>query len=117
MASKYNYQEPLEHIIKVLVENPEEIEIRQEEDGTIINLFVKANPSDYGSIIGKRGKMINNIKNILKVKAVKDGVKININIDDDAPRPSRETENETADSEEEIIENDDVEEDKVTEEE
>lgn len=102
MASKYNYKDPLEHIIKVLVENPDEIEIRQEEEGTVVNLYVKANPSDYGSIIGKRGKMINNIKNLLKVKAVKDGVKININIEDDAPKPTnkKEAEEETLESEE-----------------
>ncbi|NCT55377.1 KH domain-containing protein [bacterium] len=94
MKDSFNYKEPLEKIITVLVDNPKEVEIREEVDGTIVNLYIKANPNDYGVIIGRGGKMINNIKNILKVKAVKDGIKINLNIDD------REPESSTADNKE-----------------
>lgn len=78
----YNYQEPLEYILKLIVNNPEDLEITQKEDGTVVDLFIKANPEDYGIIIGKGGERIKNIKKILTVKAVRDGVKLNINVDD-----------------------------------
>lgn len=80
---KDNYKETLEYLLKFIVENPNDIEIEQTNEGTLINLNVKANKSDYGTIIGKGGQMIQNIRRILTVKAVKDGVKINIKIDDE----------------------------------
>ncbi|HHH14312.1 MAG TPA: KH domain-containing protein [candidate division WWE3 bacterium] len=86
----YNYKEPLEYILKLLVTHPEELEVRQEEEGTVVNLYVKANKEDYGIIIGKGGQRIKNIKNILTVKAVKDGVKINIHVDEEGKKESKE---------------------------
>lgn len=80
---KYDYQEPLEYILKLIVNNPEDLEVTQKEDGTVVDLYVKANKEDYGIIIGKKGDRIKNIKKILTVKAVKDGVKLNIKVDDD----------------------------------
>ena len=80
---EYNYQEPLEYILRLIVNNPDELEITQKEEGTVIDLFIKANPSDYGIIIGRGGERIKNIKKILTVKAVRDGVKLNIHVDDD----------------------------------
>ncbi|MBP7859535.1 KH domain-containing protein [Patescibacteria group bacterium] len=80
---KDNYKEILEYILKFIVESPKEIEITENVTGTLIDLNVKANKADYGTIIGKGGQMIQNIRKILTVKAVKDGVKINIRIDDE----------------------------------
>jgi len=79
---KYNYKEPLEYILNLIVNHPEELEVTQKESGTIVDLYIKANPSDYGIIIGKKGERVKNIKKILTVKAVKDGVKLNIKVDD-----------------------------------
>lgn len=93
---KYDYKAPLEYIYKLIVNHPEDLVVRQEENDTIVNLYITANKEDYGVIIGSGGERIKNVKKILTVKAVRDGVKLNIKVDDDNSRD----EVETADEEE-----------------
>ena len=64
-------KELLEYIAKALVENPDEVEvIREEEEGKIV-LKLKVADEDKGRIIGKRGRIADSIRAILRVKAVK----------------------------------------------
>ena len=65
-------KELLEYIAKALVENPDEVEVIQEEEeeGKII-LKLKVADEDKGRIIGKRGRIAESIRAILRVKAVK----------------------------------------------
>lgn len=79
-----NYKEVLEYILKFLVEYPEDLVVTESREGSIVDLNVKANKKDYGTIIGKGGQMIQNIRKVLTVKAVKDNVKVNIKIEDEA---------------------------------
>lgn len=84
------YGKALEYMVKIIAENPDEVEITEQTDGTVITLYIKAAKSDYGAIIGKGGQMVQNMRRILTVKAVKDGIKININIDDEEGRAQSE---------------------------
>lgn len=84
------YAQALEYMVKIIAENPDEVEITEQTDGTVITLYIKAAKSDYGAIIGKGGQMVQNMRRILTVKAVKDGIKININIDDEEGRTQSE---------------------------
>ncbi len=59
----------LEFIIKNIVDNPKDIEIRQEIEGEQIKLTVFAPQEQIGPIIGKGGKTIKAIKRLLAVKA------------------------------------------------
>ena len=65
-------KELLEYIAKALVENPDEVEVTQEEEeeGKIV-LKLKVADEDKGRIIGKRGRIAESIRAILRVKAVK----------------------------------------------
>ncbi|WP_304037122.1 KH domain-containing protein [Mesonia mobilis] len=65
-------KELLEYIAKELVENPDEVEVIQEEEeeGKIV-LKLKVADEDKGRIIGKRGRIAESIRAILRVKAVK----------------------------------------------
>tara|TARA_B100001013_G_scaffold88902_1_gene49253 strand:+ start:641 stop:871 length:231 start_codon:yes stop_codon:yes gene_type:complete len=65
-------KELLEYIAKALVENPDEVEVIQEEEeeGKIV-LKLKVADEDKGRIIGKRGRIAESIRAILRVKAVK----------------------------------------------
>lgn len=87
-----NYKEVLEYILKFIVENPEDIKVAETVDGSIVDLHVTANKNDYGTIIGKGGQMIQNIRKVLTVKAVKDNVKVNIKIEDELPGAKTSTE-------------------------
>jgi len=65
-------KELLEYIAKQIVENPDEVEVIQEEEeeGKIV-LKLKVADEDKGRIIGKRGRIAESIRAILRVKAVK----------------------------------------------
>lgn len=80
---KNSYKDALEYILKFIVENPDEVKVEEKVDGSIVDLVVTANKGDYGTIIGKGGQMIQNIRKVLTVKAVKDNIKVNIKIDDE----------------------------------
>ena len=65
----------LEFILIHLVDNPEEvkIEITEEERGT--TYLIHVHPDDMGKVIGKKGSVINSIRNIAKIRALKEGIR------------------------------------------
>lgn len=68
----------LKHILDNIIEG--EYSISEEEDNGFIVYKISAPQDQIGRVIGKNGKTINAIKNILKVRAVKDNVRIDIQI-------------------------------------
>lgn len=70
----------LEFIITGIVEKDKEVEVLEEEQDGIVNLTIKLNPSDIGRVIGKEGKVIKAIRNVMRIPAVLQGKKIYINL-------------------------------------
>ncbi len=68
----------LEYIITQIVDEPKEVEITEQEDNGMINFTIKVAPSDMGKIIGKNGKVIRAVRNVVKISAIKQNKKINI---------------------------------------
>jgi len=76
----------LEFIIKSISSKPEEVEIKiQEGERDQIEFHLQANPEDLKIIIGKKGRTIRAIRNLLKLKAFKEGKKISLIIDEKSP--------------------------------
>lgn len=70
----------LSYIVSAIVEKPEEVEITEEEQGGIVNLTIKVDKDDMGKIIGKNGRVIKAIRNVLKIPAIKHDKKIYITL-------------------------------------
>jgi len=68
----------LSYILNSIALEPEKIKIEEEEIDNIINLKIHAAQKDMGRIIGKNGKIIRAIRNVLKIPAIKQNKKINI---------------------------------------
>lgn len=68
----------LEYIVAQIVDDPEKVEISQGEDNGMINFAIKVASTDMGKIIGKNGKVIRAIRNVIKISAIKQNKKINI---------------------------------------
>lgn len=73
-------KEFLEFILKEIVKNPDQIEVEEEIEGTLRRYNICAAKDDMGLIIGKEGKTIRSIRAIMKAKAIKEGIKIYINV-------------------------------------
>jgi hypothetical protein len=70
----------LEYILLSIVENTDKVSIEEKEENGIINFTVKVAKEDMGKVIGKNGKVIRSIRNVLKIPAIKQNKKINITL-------------------------------------
>lgn len=69
----------LEYILKNTIGNPE-IEVSEDDRDGILTFIVSSPQEEVGKIIGKNGRTINSIKNILKIIAIKEEKKIEIEV-------------------------------------
>lgn len=70
----------LEYIITQIADDPEKVVINEQEDQGMINFSITVAPADMGKIIGKSGKVIRAIRNVVKISAIKQNKKINITL-------------------------------------
>ena len=69
-----------EYVTRNLADNPDAIEVDVEERGDEVALMVRANPSDMGRLIGKRGRVIQALRQLVRAAGTADGVKANVDI-------------------------------------
>jgi hypothetical protein len=70
----------LTSIVKALVDNPDDVSIEEVDDNGYVTLTITVNKDDMGKIIGKEGKVIRAIRNVMKIPAMKQSKKINISL-------------------------------------
>jgi len=75
-------RELVEHIARNLVENPEAVEVNEEQTEQGIILSLKVAPKDMGKVIGKQGRIARAIRAVVKAAAIKKGVKATLEIRD-----------------------------------
>jgi hypothetical protein len=68
----------LEHIVKSVVEKPDEVEIQVENNEKETTLAVKVGDGDMGRVIGRRGRIANAIRTVTRAAAVRDGLSISV---------------------------------------
>lgn len=73
-------KDTLHYIISSIVDDPKAVVIEEKEEDGILNLIVTVAKDDMGKVIGKEGKVIRSIRNIMKIKAMKHGLRINISL-------------------------------------
>ena len=69
-------QQFLEKIVKTIVSNPEAVEITEEIQDNWHHLKLNVAEEDMGLIIGKSGKSISALRALLRIKAIKEGKQI-----------------------------------------
>ncbi len=71
----------VEYIAKSIASYPDEVRVTQEddEDGRII-LKLEVAPDDKGKVIGRQGRVAQSIRVLLRVAAVKQGARANLEI-------------------------------------
>ena len=68
------------YIVSSIVDSPKEVEVKEEESGGVVNFTVTVAKEDMGKIIGKNGKVIKSIRNVMKIPAIKNNKKIFISL-------------------------------------
>jgi len=70
----------LEFIVKQIVDNPDSVAIEETDDNGFVTLTITVAKEDMGKIIGKEGKIIRAIRNVMKIPAIKQQKKIQISL-------------------------------------
>jgi len=70
----------LNYIVTAIVEKPEEVKITEEEQDGVVNFGIDVAEEDMGRVIGKNGKVIKAIRNIMKISSIKQNKRIYISL-------------------------------------
>lgn len=83
-------KELLEHIIKSIVNNPDDVTVEEKESvdfpGLTI-LSIEVAETDKGVVIGRKGRTINSIRDIITISAIRNDRRVKVMLKDDR-RPS-----------------------------
>ncbi|HEX4489787.1 MAG TPA: KH domain-containing protein [Acidimicrobiia bacterium] len=73
----------VEHIARHLVDDPDAIDIAVEERRSgDITVIVHAGPGDVGRLIGKRGRVVQAIRQVARAAAAAEGVRATVDVAD-----------------------------------
>jgi len=72
----------LEYLVKSVVENPGEVEVEVVERQGSITLEVTVADGDMGRVIGRRGRVANSIRTLVRAAASKDGSSVDVDFID-----------------------------------
>ena len=70
----------LAFLTKSIVDHPEEIIIKEKEEEGLTSLNLQAHPEDIKMIIGKKGRTIKAIRELLKIRAIKEKKRFSFNL-------------------------------------
>lgn len=70
----------IEFIVKALVDDPSEVEIKEIEGQTVTLYELRVSKSDIGKVIGKRGRTAGAIRTILNAVSTKQGKRAELEI-------------------------------------
>ena len=68
----------LEHIVKSVVEKPDEVQIDIQTIDSETTLAVRVGDGDMGRVIGRRGRIANAIRTVSRASAVRDCVAVSV---------------------------------------
>lgn len=72
----------LDLLVTSLVDDPDAVRIDPIEQRDRVRLEVRVGPDDMGRVIGKRGRVANAIRTVVRAAAVRDDVNVDIEFED-----------------------------------
>ncbi len=72
----------LEHAVKSLVDNPDDVKIDRTVDEMGVLLTLSVNPQDMGKIIGREGNTAKALRTLLRVVGMKNNSRVNLKINE-----------------------------------
>ena len=72
----------LEYVARNIVDDPEAVVVEADERGNRIDLRLHVAPDDMGKIIGKRGRVAQAIRTLVRAAGAREGVEASVDIVD-----------------------------------
>ena len=70
----------IEYIARSLVDNPMEVQVRQDRMGSKTRLELRVAKEDMGRVIGKSGRVANAMRILLRVSAAREGKQVTLDV-------------------------------------
>ena len=77
-------QDFLEYVVKMLVDNPDDVKVSRQVDEMGVLLTLDVNPADMGKVIGRSGNTAKAIRILLRVVGMKNNARVNLKINEPA---------------------------------
>jgi predicted RNA-binding protein YlqC (UPF0109 family) len=68
-------KELIEYISRAIVDSPDGVRVREEEQGDTVIYYLEVAEADMGKVIGKQGRIANAMRALLKVAAARRGLR------------------------------------------
>ena len=95
----------IEYIVSNIVNHPESVIVTEELDKEVNKYFIKVDPEDVGRVIGKEGKVIKSIRQIVRIAAIQKGTRAIVDLlEDGEARQDKEDIEPVSESSEELVE-------------
>ena len=72
----------VEYLAKGLVDTPDEVRVTETDEGDRIVVRLDVAEGDWGKVIGKGGRIASSIRSLVKVAAVREDVRVGLEIGD-----------------------------------
>ncbi|MGE5595322.1 MAG: KH domain-containing protein [Hyphomicrobiales bacterium] len=72
----------VEYLAKALVDNPDEVKVQERQEGDRVVIRLDVAEGDWGKVIGKGGRIASAMRSLVKVAAVKEDVRVSLEIGD-----------------------------------
>ena len=73
-------KETLTGIAKAIVDNPDDVSVKETVNGSKVDLVLSVSEDDMGMVIGKHGKIAKAIRTVMRVAASTDGRDVTVEI-------------------------------------
>lgn len=80
-------KDTLLYFVTSLVDNPNDVTIEERLDGDATIFIIHTNPADIGKVIGKSGRIIRALRDLMKVIATKKNMYVDVEIAEEGSAP------------------------------
>lgn len=70
----------IEYLAQTLVDEPSQVQVNESANGNQVRLELRVARNDMGRIIGKRGRVANSIRMLLRVAAARQGKRVTLDV-------------------------------------
>jgi len=74
--------EVVEYLARALVDHPDDVRITETGDSDRVTVRLDVAEDDWGKVIGKGGRIASSMRALVKVAAVREDVRVNLEIGD-----------------------------------